>query len=214
MGLLLCSCDTRTPLDYAQCAAPHNLRQSHMRVPVSEYEQKYHYISTTTVCSSVRPAASTTLLLPVSVIIWSFRAFLYCGRKWARHKRARFRPRLLFLMACFRPIPIQPSGSSIVSRKRPFSEPKSGFLFRAGKKVSRKRVCEPITPLIPPQDTPIPGSTQQYHTTAPALAWLLSLLLLLWLRPPAACIVRWWQRAVSMSIANNGYACCILAALG
>ena len=64
------------------------------------------------------------------------------------------------------------------------------FIFSSGSasrksKVIRKRIFEPIASLISPQNThphahtPIPGTTQQHHTTAPTLVWLLSLLLLL-----------------------------------
>ena len=71
-------------------------------------------------------------------------------------------------------------------------------------KLSRKSFTpdfEPIASLIPPQSThphahtPISGTTQQYHITAPTLP-LLSLLLLFAasqrgaLRSPAACITR------------------------
>ena len=95
----------------------------------------------------------------------------------------------------------------IVSRKRPFStEAQIGLsytvekgLFRlnffrlnfptgsASRKTQSKKFYTcflflPVASLIPPQQThthtPIPGTTQQYHTTTPTLPWL-SLLLLL-----------------------------------
>ena len=62
------------------------------------------------------------------------------------------------------------------------------FTGSASRKISRnssKRVFEPFPSLIPPQvtrphaHTPIPGTTDQYHTTAPTLARLISLQLLL-----------------------------------
>ena len=86
-----------------------------------------------------------------------------------------------------------------VSRKRPFSteaqirlsypvEKLDFFHWICQSKNSVEKVLhlffEPIASLIPPQNTPphahtpIPGTTQQYHTTAPTLPWL-SLLLLL-----------------------------------
>ena len=85
----------------------------------------------------------------------------------------------------------------------------------ASRKLVEKNVhlfFYPIASLVPPPTThphahtPIPGTTQQYHTTAPKLTWL-SLLLLLaasqrgaFLAPlsPATCITRRQQPAISM----------------
>ena len=60
--------------------------------------------------------------------------------------------------------------------------------------------------------TPISGTIQQYHTSAPTLAWLLSLLLLLAARkhdkslaPPASSvyIIRWQQHAVWVTLCQQ-----------
>ena len=82
---------------------------------------------------------------------------------------------------------------------------------------------ESIASLIPPQNThphahtPIPGTTQQYHTTAPTLPWL-SLPLLsrrksAWRTPSSSARQQRVSHDSSSAryrchFANNGYACC------
>ena len=110
------------------------------------------------------------------------RPFLIQSDLSVENGRFRLKPKSGFLTHSKKAFSTENSDWRIQSKTSTFS---TGCVSR--KTQSKKKIhlfFEPIASLIPPQSTyphahtPIPGATQQYHTTAPTLP-LLSLLLLL-----------------------------------
>ena len=115
---------------------------------------------------------------------------------------------------------------SFQSKTGPFRlKPKSGFLTQSKKSFStgsaspksQSKTCfEAIASLNPPQHThphahtPIPGTTQQNHTTAPKPSGLLSLMLLLaasqrgaYLTPPTSSVYHTMAAARGIGVISS-----------